>query len=980
METAIRWSPNSTLSDQRFLLADGTGRTFDLGQVTSYDGKSLKYNLLPACRKVPPFRAFDWSPLDENLVAVGQWSGETIILCLDERAAPVSLPTKHQRLCNAVAFSRGGFLATGLERVRNVECLNLWDVNQQRLSSTSSPGGRSAKAVEPYRKLSSSEAISSIKFFNSQPEVLIAGVKGVGIRIYDLRENVGNASLQFQTSRVYNVATDALNENYFACCGTGKDTTIQVWDSRAGSPQTSSGTGAGSDSSSQTRPVLEYPETFSAPKNVSPVSIWSLRYCKGKEGILGTLASNGECKVFETTRGFASGNEGSSSRGVTVNVTEPLSTRRVHRIEGAFYDTHHAPNESERIVSFDFTKLAGSKGTPTAIVLRGNGDISIRELGGSPTAFSLSALARLSVSTSRQALAASGDNCGDGSFQAGVTTYVPRGEISGTASSNGTQTNSGIEKESVDQLNTEGSALFRKGPPSSREAHEGAFGVVTAKGKVNIDIALKSLTRAQRRCAAGYALNPERNKQILGENPWLVDLWSWIGKAQNLARDGGMSAGGFDMSYLGIFDLWRTDISTALSPERTYEPGADLDLSDAVNMLATSTEQTFLGQPTGFLEHRRVCLHTCSLDLSAAQVRDTVEKLVISGEKTKAAAIAIIHNQGKLALKALRTGTVSGCERELSLALAGYVNGLVGDKHDVWPETIQDLVTSLRDPYARAMLALVSHSDWRDVLKETSLPLRDRVGIALMYLPDDELLRYINVTTAEAIKAGDIEGIVLTGLGPKSVPLLENYIRKFSDLQTAVLALSFASPRYFTDPRVTAWRQTYRSQLDQLGMFIQRAHFDVHLTKFSTLPNGQCTLPPPPRQVSLHCTFCEHCLDENPNHSPAIANNTGTNHGTHRGSIFGLARKSGTACPKCGRHMPRCVICLRWVGVPDPHTKGAVAKKMGKEEAMASFVNVCQRCWHVTHTGHAEEWFRRHKTCPASGCDCQCVALDTMAR
>lgn len=974
METAIRWSPNSTLSEQRFLLADGNARTFNIGKVTSHDGKNLKYDLLPACRKVPPFRAFDWSPIDENLVAVGQWSGEATILSLDDSVTPVSLPTKHQRLCNAVCFSRGGLLATGLERVRNVECLNLWDVNQ-RFSSMPSPGGRAGKTVEPYRKYSSSEAISSIKFFASQPEVLIAGVKGVGIRIYDLRENVGNASLQFQTSRVYNITNDSPTENYFACCGTGKDTTVQIWDCRTGSPQKATGLGAGGDGGTQAGPVLEYSEAFTAAKNTNPVSIWSLRYCRGKDGILGALASNGEFKAFETSHGYSPADEYSASQA------ERLSSKRVHAIERAFDDVQNARQEDERIVSFAFTNLAGSKGNPTAIILRGNGGVSIRELSGSPTAFGVSASGKLSISILGQAVPAPADGGTSIGLHDGVVTYTPRNENTTVALSDHFQRSRDLQEKSPDLTNVNGSVIFGNCPLSSRKAHERAAGVQLGDKTVTIGAALGSLTVAQQRCKAGYSLNAGKNMRIVADDGWLQSMWSWIGRAQGNAKNGGMVAAGLDMTYLGAFDIWRCDISPNHIHRRTSESNRDVDFSNAVISLAGSLEQSFLGRATDFPEHRQVCLHTCGLGLSAAQVEDTVKDLNVSGENTKAAALAIIHNERKLAFQALRTGTGSGLERELSLALAGYVNGLVDEKDDIWHETLQDLATDLKDPYARAILTLVSHGDWHDVLNETTLPLRDRVGIALMYLSDDELSQYINDTTTEAIKAGDIEGIVLTGLGSKSVPLFENYIRKFSDLQTAVLALSFASPRYFTDPRVTAWRQTYRTQLNELGMFLQRAQLDVQLSNLSLTPNGHSTLAPPARQISIHCVYCDQGLDRKPHHSPAAAVNTGTNtnRGTHSGSIFGLAGRSGTACPKCGRHMPRCALCMHWVGAPGPYTKGAVAKKTGKEEAMSNFVSVCGSCWHVTHAGHAELWFRRHKVCPDTECECRCRELDVGA-
>lgn len=182
METAIRWSPSSNTAEQRFLLVDVTGKTFRLCRVTGFDGKNLEHEVLLTHTKVPAFRAFDWSPVDESLVAVGQSSGDATVLRLSsENAESISFPIRHQRYCNAVSFSRHGLLAAGLDRVRNDFCLNIWDVNQRMIN-------KSAKGyVEPLRKLASSEPITSVKFFRDQPDVLVTGVKGQYVRICDLR-------------------------------------------------------------------------------------------------------------------------------------------------------------------------------------------------------------------------------------------------------------------------------------------------------------------------------------------------------------------------------------------------------------------------------------------------------------------------------------------------------------------------------------------------------------------------------------------------------------------------------------------------------------------------------------------------------------------------------------------------------------------------------------------------------------------------
>ena len=340
------------------------------------------------------------------------------------------------------------------------------------------------------------------------------------------------------------------------------------------------------------------------------------------------------------------------------------------------------------------------------------------------------------------------------------------------------------------------------------------------------------------------------------------------------------------------------------------------------------------------------------------------------GDNTKAAALAIIHEQTKLAQLALRSSSASPAHRELSLALAGYNKGTVDE---TWEETVRDLADHLEDPYARAILALVRSGDWHDVLAETTLPLRDRVGVALMYLNDFELKRYINNSMTECIREGDVEGVVLTGLTEQAVPLFENYIQKFSDLQTAVLAMSFTCPRYFADSRVDLWRATYQSHLNSWGRFVERSRFDIQSKKLSKPPGERPQLQPASRQVSLRCNNCEQVLDRNPLYTPPTKSLT--SHGTHPEKILGND-KSGTSCPKCGRHMPYCVLCMGWLGMPNPHTKGSMTAGLTGQDSRNIFIDVCRTCWHMSHGIHALEWFTGNNVCPVPECECRCKEID----
>ena len=445
------------------------------------------------------------------------------------------------------------------------------------------------------------------------------------------------------------------------------------------------------------------------------------------------------------------------------------------------------------------------------------------------------------------------------------------------------------------------------------------------------------------------------------------------------------------------------------------EKAADVSIGHAIESLVTSLQlPESICTSTAFLWHRQLCLYTCGLALTREQLETTVKELVNDAQNTKAAALAMIHDNIRLATIALRSGKASLVHRELSLALAGYVKG---NRDDVWDETVQEVAKELDDPYARAILAFVSYGDWHDALAETSLPLKYRLSIALLHFEDEELSDYIRTTTEDCILHGDIEGIVLTGLTERSVPLFQKYMMKFSDLQTAVLALSFVCPRYFLHPLVDLWREVYRSHLNSYRLFTKRVQFDVQATKLSVRGRDRSakpTLAPAPRQVSLRCNTCDSALDRNPDNMPPLSvdsqSQSDTALGTiQRTSIFGDV-KSGTVCPKCGRHLPRCVICMMWLGMPDTQptiTTASSGRKSTPAENLKSqnhnrdtqkakqtpqngtagqnapdlvkdFTTVCRSCWHMSHASHAEQWFKKHQTCPVPGCDCQCAIVDNV--
>lgn len=429
---------------------------------------------------------------------------------------------------------------------------------------------------------------------------------------------------------------------------------------------------------------------------------------------------------------------------------------------------------------------------------------------------------------------------------------------------------------------------------------------------------------------------------------------------------------------------------------------------------------------TDFWEHRQLCLHICGAIESEKELGQVVSDLVKKRQHTKAAALAIFQNEAKVAFHALRQNEPTQAHKLLAMAIVGAAKGQQTDRD--WEETCNEIASELTDPYARAVLALVSKGKWESVLEETTLPLKYRVEVALRWLPDANLTTYLREIKAEAILEGDIEGILLTGLRHSALNLFQSYIRKFNDIQTAVLAMSHTIPRFIDDETSKAifrgWRDTYRREINSWKMQLERARFDVGSRKFAVTWDGRRLIAPAPQQVSLTCNYCTRPLNQtdstvSPTQSTATASaasellqsassNGASSMPSHQSYMGPQAPilMSGTVCPKCFRHMPRCGVCSIWLGSPDPMSRAAIAADAKRDEEekknnnhvnndddgdrnglngaikknpnpseddlIRRFVVFCINCNHGFHANHAKAWFARHRICPVAECSCVC--------
>lgn len=372
-----------------------------------------------------------------------------------------------------------------------------------------------------------------------------------------------------------------------------------------------------------------------------------------------------------------------------------------------------------------------------------------------------------------------------------------------------------------------------------------------------------------------------------------------------------------------------------------------------------------------------------------------------------AAAHALFEGDSKQAVQVLKKGSAKHPELLfVSLALQLIGRGDADEAQQAGKLDFDEAVASKADPYLRAISSLIATGDWEVIANQESLPLRERTFVALRNFDDDRLGAWLGEQTARAADTGDIEGIVLTGITDRLVDVLARYVEKFHDVQTAALVLAICAPRYIDDHRCRAWRDAYRAYLQRHKAFFQRTKFEVESTKRSKLA-GVPIIAPPSRQIALRCVYCDAeyelskmagaagggaGLGVGGGASTGASGSGGQSQGQqapeqHRNPLMATNIGAGVSCPNCGRHLPRCVVCLEVVAVPrsDSYSHGRTRSvgsgggggggvTGGDGGAVAArFPTFCLKCEHVLHLDHARQWFSRHSECPVPECRCRCA-------
>ncbi|KAF8971267.1 hypothetical protein BDZ97DRAFT_1901867 [Flammula alnicola] len=452
----------------------------------------------------------------------------------------------------------------------------------------------------------------------------------------------------------------------------------------------------------------------------------------------------------------------------------------------------------------------------------------------------------------------------------------------------------------------------------------------------------------RRRVKAGYGLSqPQLNVSVTqddhepsdGTTQMLSDLWAWIHHSQDVLCVPTPRLHGYDFSYHGLMGIWEgfpaTDAATPQShlsddtpiaiqrsllldlpvtgnqghaSRRSHSPADDLhgNWSAALATLAArrGIDRWSWKPPvaTSKLVQRQVALHVCGWSLREEEIAASIKRWEKDGRLSKAACWLVFTGQfGKAADLLMRSDDethqmMSGTIAALAplSTHSGSARGLEIREH------YARLIIRLHDPYFRMMLTHLAMGDWGEVLDEEVIPFRERLIIAFQFLDDKTLSSYLRRTVEHACLHGDVDALVVTGLTPTGMNILQAYVDRTGDVQSAAILSSYVCPQKFKDRRAERWLETYRDLLDGFKLHHLRVGFDIErgqLLQGGMQTGGTVPEDWAPRQILIRCHYCSKPV-----------RNTGV-------LLAAQQKARPTACESCSRELPRCSVCLMTLSI-----------------------------------------------------------------
>ncbi|EED88181.1 hypothetical protein THAPSDRAFT_269896 [Thalassiosira pseudonana CCMP1335] len=219
-------------------------------------------------------------------------------------------------------------------------------------------------------------------------------------------------------------------------------------------------------------------------------------------------------------------------------------------------------------------------------------------------------------------------------------------------------------------------------------------------------------------------------------------------------------------------------------------------------------------------------LNACGWIKKYGVLRDLLDECEARGEFERSAALAIWHGNIGECVAALQRGAEDMRELTLSLiamCVAGF-NMTMGS--DGVPKT--STVWS-NASICTFLLNLGKENGLNKTIHDEGLSLADRVAFSCRFLSRADLRSFLDTSLRKCLKTGNIEGLLITGLDKRGIGLIQSFVDRCSDVQTAALISSrLVLPEGGTERRMCSeWLDSYRMLLNNLQMWHSRAAFDV---------------------------------------------------------------------------------------------------------------------------------------------------------
>ncbi|TLS29543.1 hypothetical protein PpBr36_00436 [Pyricularia pennisetigena] len=1031
----IKWYPSATrdyflhvsLQNPRVDIYQPTGHArngaFDRKKLFTYDN-------------IPLLTTYDWSPTLPDILAVGNSSGDVNILRIDgESKAMSAIRPRAPRTCQAVAFNTNGKLAVGLERARGDHSLYVWDVSQLDSITQASPRGLpdNLKFPDPVYKNEMGVSVSSVKFFEDNPNTLVIGAKRDGLRIHDLRDPSSGATT-FRTHCCNNLAIDYADPNYFAS-SVLDNPGIMVWDRRATSRfhASPSYTTATEDQPSfpwggalQLNNALGL-ESDDSLGDITTSFIRSMRYCRDRRGMLAVLSRTGQLKVMSTSP------ERLDETYRVEGSPELLEVNKSNEMDSKFLDP---TKQNERIVSFDWVTNANAAQQPRLLVLRANSDFEILEVPsftnsypyklspwqapnrGLETSGDHHDLVQFEPQEAREILApkimqdalseiplfqepkpdaqavvanvlqspfhggyhlkdleAEGSPPLPDSFRT-ATTVAEKLRILREYAKN-TLPSKGLQR-SIPSRNTDKSLnpLTHEGehPITYRERHEQLLATTMFTlgfpSEAQLFIDHVMLWRAKEM----YLFDCERNRKIVADDPWLRDTWAWIAGAEDAAQDSGMTAAPLDLSYMGVATIWFSDLGNK-PLNRLVDGGAALPDSAAWerSISAICSKQAlpkFDGAETKKVHHRRLCLAICGWGRSGTSDLLEFEETPASEKTSTWHTMTTAHALFKGETKnAIKLLKRASAEHPELMFVSLALQLMMRGDNDLAKEHL-DFDENIASQKDPYLRAISSLIATRGWL--TIANQRSLPLRERAYVA----VRYLNDEELSQWLTAEVRDVTETGdisgivLTGITDNMVEILAKYVQKFHDVQSAILIMS---ICAPRYV---EDYRCAAWRRAYraYLQRHKAYFQRTKFeveSTKKSKRDGQPTIAPPFRQIALRCIYCDAEmSMSRGAAVVAPTSAPGLEQQNPLTAKMVSAGISCPTCKRHLPRCVVCLEIVGMP--RSDKPEASTDPEVKLAARFPTFCLKCEHVLHLDHARQWFARHAECPVPECRCQC--------